>query len=110
MLECVGIPTLNSSLRCLKPLGRVVIVGNVTPGLARVNPGLLIMKEISILGSSGASRDDLATVLDLAAAGVLKPVLADVLPLHQAVHAQAICERGESMGRIVLDPSLRAKL
>lgn len=32
VLECVGIPTLNASIRSLKPGGRLVIVGNVTLG------------------------------------------------------------------------------
>ena len=54
-LELVGQPTFHSSLRCLNLLGKVVIIGNITTTPISVNPGLLILKELSIIGSSSAS-------------------------------------------------------
>jgi D-arabinose 1-dehydrogenase-like Zn-dependent alcohol dehydrogenase len=40
---------------------RLVIIGNVTAGKETINPGLLILKELKIFGSSGASRYSLFT-------------------------------------------------
>ncbi len=103
-LDLVGAPTLNASQRSLRIGGRVVLVGNVTAERVEINPGLLIMKEISIHGSSSASRGDLAEVLSWVAAGKLRPVVAGRLPLAEARAAQArLLEKGV-VGRLVLIP------
>jgi NADPH:quinone reductase-like Zn-dependent oxidoreductase len=59
-------------------------------------------KQISILGSTMGSRDDFATVMPLVFAGKLRAVIDRILPLAQAREAQAILERGENFGKIVL--------
>jgi acryloyl-coenzyme A reductase len=103
-LDLVGAPTLNASQRSLRIGGRVVLVGNVTAERVEVNPGLLIMKEIAIHGSSSASRRDLAEVLAWVAQGKLRPVVAARLPLAEARTAQArLLEKGV-VGRLVLIP------
>jgi D-arabinose 1-dehydrogenase-like Zn-dependent alcohol dehydrogenase len=103
-LELVGEPTLNASQRSLRIGGRVVLVGNVTAGRAEINPGLLIMREISLHGSASASRSDLAEVLSWAAAGRLRPVVAGKVSLSQARAAQTrLAEKGV-VGRLVLIP------
>ena len=40
-LENVGLPTFNSSLRSLKPGGRLVVIGNVQLGRVELNLGSL---------------------------------------------------------------------
>jgi len=104
-LELVGAPTFNASLRSLRPGGRLVIVGNVTQERIDVNPGYLIMREVEVSGSSGASRADLSEVFAWAAAGKLKPVVAARLPLEEARAAQEQLQRKGVIGRIVLVPS-----
>ena len=61
-LDCVGAPTLNSSLRSLRAMGRVVVIGNVTMERAEINAGMMILNELSAAGPSGCSRDDLPRV------------------------------------------------
>jgi D-arabinose 1-dehydrogenase-like Zn-dependent alcohol dehydrogenase len=104
-LELVGAPTFNSSLRALKPGGRLALVGNVTGERVEVNPGLLILRELSVLGASSASRAELAEVLAWAEAGRLRPVVAARLPLAEARAAQARVAAGDAVGRIVLCPT-----
>ncbi|MSP61188.1 MAG: zinc-binding dehydrogenase [Myxococcales bacterium] len=103
-LELVGEPTFNATLRSLRPGGRMVVVGNVTASRVEVTPGWLIMREAAILGSVSASRHDLADVLEWAARGRLKPVVAAVLPLAQARAAQGRVAAQDVIGRIVLVP------
>ena len=50
-------------------------------------------------------RDDLARLFALLAAGRLKPVIADRLPLEEAVIAHRMLERAEVQGRLVLTPN-----
>jgi acryloyl-coenzyme A reductase len=104
VLDCVGAPTLNASVRSLKPMGRVVVLGNVTIERAEVNPGLLILSELSLAGSSGCSTSDLTDVLGWVREGRLRPVLAATLPLGEATEAHRRLEAKAVTGRLVLVP------
>jgi len=103
-LELVGAPTFNASLRSLAMGGRLALVGNVTAGRLDVNPGYLIMKEMAVEGSAGATRAELAQVLAWAAEGKLKPIVAARLPLTEARAAQTRLIDKDVVGRIVLQP------
>ena len=50
-------------------------------------------------------RDDLARLFALLAAGRLKPVIADRLPLEEVVIAHRRLEQAEVQGRLVLTPN-----
>jgi D-arabinose 1-dehydrogenase-like Zn-dependent alcohol dehydrogenase len=104
VLECVGAPTLDSSIRSVRPMGRVVVVGNVTVEREPVNPGYLILQEVSISGSSSCTRADLARVLAWVSEGKLEPSLAEVLPLKDAAKAHRRLEDKGVVGRLVLLP------
>jgi D-arabinose 1-dehydrogenase-like Zn-dependent alcohol dehydrogenase len=103
-LELTGAPTWNASVRSVRRGGRVVLVGNVTTERVELNPGYAILNEIAILGSAGASRADLAQVLDRAARGELTPVMAGTLPLEKAEEAHARLKGKGVTGRLVLVP------
>ena len=104
VLDCVGEPTFNASLRSLRPMGRLVVVGNVTPDRVQLNAGFVILSELVIAGSAGCSRTDLLDVLAWVEDGRLRPVVADVLPLSEASEAHRRLEAREAAGRIVLRP------
>ena len=44
VMECVGSPTFDASLRSLRPGGRLVLVGNVDNSKASLPLGLVILK------------------------------------------------------------------
>jgi D-arabinose 1-dehydrogenase-like Zn-dependent alcohol dehydrogenase len=104
VLDCVGAPTLNASIRSVKPMGRVVVLGNVTIERAEVNPGLFILSEITLQGSSGCGAADLRDVLAWVESGRLRPVLAETLPLAAAPEAHRRLEAKAVTGRLVLLP------
>ena len=103
-LDCVGAPTLNASIRSVRPMGRVVIAGNVTTERFEVNPGYAILNEVSLLGSSGCTRADLLDVFRWTQQGTLKPVVAGVFSLAQAADAHRQLEGKAVTGRLVLRP------
>lgn len=104
VLDCVGAPTLNASMRSLDVRGRLVLVGNVTPERFELNAGYAILSELQLLGSAGSSRDDLQRILEWVCDGRLTPVLAQTLPLARAAEAHRLLEAGSVVGRIVLTP------
>jgi len=103
-LDLVGTPTLNASLRSLRMGGRLALVGNVSAERFELNPGFMIMREITLAGSLSASRAELAEVLGWVAAGRLRPIVAGRLPLAEARAAQARLVDKGVVGRLVLIP------
>ena len=106
VLEMTAALTLNESLRAVKRTGRVVIIGNVLVNPVSIVPGALISREISIIGANSSSRSDLQEAMDLISRGVVRPAIAQVIPLMEAAKAHALAEERRTMGRLVLDPML----
>ena len=101
-IECVGAPTFASTLRSVRAGGRVTVVGNVDPSAMGLGLGLLILKELNVLGSSHATPAELAEAVELVASGQLVPVISRTFPLEQAAEAHAFAEQATATGRIVL--------
>ncbi|MGH7029780.1 MAG: NADPH:quinone oxidoreductase family protein [Stellaceae bacterium] len=104
-------PTFEESLRCLAWSGRILILGFLggAPALARTN--YLLIKGVEAIGvrigGLNESRPDLAaantrTLLDLAAAGKLKPRVWRRYPLAQAGEAIAALIDRTVIGKAVL--------
>ena len=53
--DCVGPPTLHGSIRSLRPMGRVVVCGNVSVTRHEFNPGYFILTEVSVAGTSSCT-------------------------------------------------------
>ena len=101
-VECVGTPTIAATLRSIRSGGRVAVVGNVDPSTADLGLGLVILKELSILGSSHATPAELAEAVELVSSGRLAPVIARTFPLEQAAEAHAFAEHATATGRVIL--------
>lgn len=104
VLEITGAPQFATSLRVLAPRGRLVLIGNVRPETIPLDPGLTIVKELQIVGSSHATRDDLVEVINLVASGRIHPVIAQTFPLSEVAAAHAALEARNSAGRLVVVP------
>jgi D-arabinose 1-dehydrogenase-like Zn-dependent alcohol dehydrogenase len=104
-LDTVGAPTFPAALRSLRTGGRIVTVGNVVAEKVPLNLGYLITYGISIIGGSGATRKDMAAVLELHRAEPFFFPMARELPLSGAEEAQDLVRRGGLEGRVVLVPA-----
>jgi NADPH:quinone reductase-like Zn-dependent oxidoreductase len=103
VVEHIGADTWEKSVACLGRGGRLAICGATTGNEAQTNLWSLFAKELSLIGSYGGTRADLATVLGLVAAGKLKPVIHRTLPLENVAEAQRMLEERSSFGKIVID-------
>jgi acryloyl-coenzyme A reductase len=105
ILECVGSPTFNASLRCLRMGGRLVVVGNVDDKRAEVNLGYIVVNGIRILCGGAATHKDMDAFLDSYRQNPYAVSIAETLGLPQAEDAQQRLLRGGIQGRMVIVPS-----
>jgi acryloyl-coenzyme A reductase len=104
VLDCVGSPTFNSSLRSVRLGGGVGLVGNVSDSRVEVNMGRIVVGDVRICGSTGATRSDLAAVIALVEGSDIQFEIAREFPLHDAESAHAALRAGGVHGRLVLLP------
>ena len=104
-IEIVGSRTFAQTLRCMASGGRVVVVGNVDTGSVQLNPGLLIVKELEILGAYATTAAELDEALGLLCRGDLQAHVSAGLPLGEAARAHGLLEQKQVSGRLVLLPS-----
>jgi D-arabinose 1-dehydrogenase-like Zn-dependent alcohol dehydrogenase len=84
------------------------VVGNLETGTIDLNPGLVIVKELEILGAYATTQSELEAALNLTHEGLLSPFVTEVLPLEAAAEAHHRLENREVAGRLVLSPDLQA--
>lgn len=101
-LDCVGQPTFNASLRATHVGGGLAVVGNITDERAQVNLGYIVVNDIRVVGSTGATPRDLEALLALHARAPLTFHIEQRLPLEQADAGQRAVRAGNRRGRIVL--------
>jgi propanol-preferring alcohol dehydrogenase len=104
--ECVGGHAVSNVLKegiaCLKPGGRLVVVGYMYQQPLSVDTAELIYGQWSILGTRASSLQDLVAVVRLVESGRLKPVVSKRFPLERANEALEVLRESPPLGRIVL--------
>lgn len=103
VVDNVGEATWPSSLRALSPGGRLVTVGGTTGYGANVPVNLIFAKHLSIIGSTMGSQSDYETVMGLAFAGKLDPVVDSVYPLADYRTALAHMLGAGQFGKILVE-------
>ena len=104
ILELVGTKTFESSLKSLSRGGRMVIVGSHTGTELKASPQAMIANEWEIIGSRNVTKRELAEVVNLVAAGKVKPIVTGTYPLKEAEALHQKLRKQEIIGRVVLEP------
>ena len=115
VLEMVGGPTFEQSLRALAPFGRLVTYGMASrQETKRVDPGALLRHSTAVIGFwlAHCFRDPdryLRTAMDelltMVRGGDLRPIVGGTYPLTQARQAHEDIRARRTTGKLVLDPS-----
>jgi propanol-preferring alcohol dehydrogenase len=77
IVDFAGMNTTGPAIEAVKPGGRVVQIGAGTPA-AEIPIVLLVTKNVTLVGSLGAAKDDVAAVYDLLGRGELAPEITTV--------------------------------
>jgi alcohol dehydrogenase, propanol-preferring len=102
--ECVGTEeSMKEASAALGRRGRLVFIG-YSPDSFTVHPIQLVVFEQKVMGSVGATLNELYEAVDLVERGVVRTVVDRTFPLEQFESGLNALEDGELVGRAVLVP------
>jgi NADPH:quinone reductase-like Zn-dependent oxidoreductase len=104
VFEHVGGQFFQMGLDSLAKDGRLVICGGHSGEVVPFDIIPFFRSQKQIIGSFVYNRSEVEQVLELAARGVITPLVYKVFPLEQARDAMQTMERREHFGKIVLKP------
>ena len=112
ILDHIGARYLGQNLSSLAVGGRLVEIGVMGGAQAELNLGLMLLRRLSVIGSTLRSRsvEEKAAIVRAfrdrfghsLVAGRLRPVIYRVLPLAEAAEAHRLMKSGAHFGKIVL--------
>lgn len=103
VMETVGRATWSHSVRSLKPGGRLVISGTTSgPQLDDAELTRIFFLQLSVVGSTMGTRDELASLVSMLDATGARPLVDRVLPMEQAPEGFAAMIDGDVFGKVVL--------
>ncbi len=104
VVEIVGAPTINESIRALRPGGVLVLVGNVSgEPIVIERPALLVMRELAIRGTAAYSFEEYREAIDFASRGSLRAFYR-VYSLEEINRAYRDISSGKVVGRAIIAP------
>jgi NADPH2:quinone reductase len=113
VMDQVGGDVFDACLRCIRPCGRIAIVGFAGGKISPIKPTYLLNKQITVVGSPlGKIRRDwqevkdraMAALLEQYRAGRIRPLITETLPLAEWKTAFGRFKRREVTGKIVMVP------
>ncbi|CAB4748374.1 unannotated protein [freshwater metagenome] len=103
VMETVGRATWSHSIRALRPGGSIVISGTTSgPQLDDAELTRIFFLQLSVIGSTMGTRDELASLVSLLDATDARPLVDRTLPMEQAAEGFAAIVDGDVFGKIVL--------
>ena len=102
VMETVGEPTWDHSLKSLRQGGTLVVTGATGGHRAVTDLRRVFFLQQRIIGSTMGTRDELGRLVRLMAETGLRPVIDSVLPLEDAQTAFRRLQDGDVFGKVVL--------
>ncbi len=104
VVDHVGATTWRDSLRSLARGGRLVTCGATTGGTPETNVNRIFWNQLSVLGSTMATRGEVDDVLSLVWDGTFEPRIRETLPMSEAARGHELLENRQGFGKVVVIP------
>ncbi|HZS13514.1 MAG TPA: zinc-binding dehydrogenase [Candidatus Dormibacteraeota bacterium] len=105
VIETVGEPTWEFSLRAVRIDGTIVVAGATAGPNPPAQLHRIFWRHTRILGSTMGTRAELEKLVAMVAAGTLRPLIGATFPLERAADAFAALASGEREGKLVVTPA-----
>ena len=103
VIESVGAPTFDHSMKCSAPGARIVVCGATGGHQATVDLRRVFAMRLEILGSTMGTGPELAALLDLMVAKDIRPVIDSTYGFTAVADAFARLDSGEVFGKVAID-------
>jgi alcohol dehydrogenase len=104
VINFTGGDTWHPSLRCLKRGGRLLVCGATAGYDPKEDLRYIWSFELKVIGSNSFYDGDLQALMQLIAAGKMRPVIDKVLPLAEAREGLRLIQDREVIGKVVVAP------
>jgi NADPH:quinone reductase-like Zn-dependent oxidoreductase len=104
VINFTGGDTWAPSLKCVKRGGKILVCGATAGYDPKEDLRYVWSFELQIIGSNSFYDNDLSALMDMIAAGEIKPVIDEVVPLEGAVEGLRKIENREVIGKVVVTP------
>ena len=104
VVNFTGGDTWAPTLRCVKRGGSILVCGATAGYDPKEDLRYVWSFELKIIGSNSFYDENLTALMDLIAAGRMKPVIDEVLPLEKAVDGLRLIENRQVFGKVVITP------
>ena len=104
VVDSVGEQTFPTSIKLLKPGGRLVTCGATTGPKTSLDIRPVFWKQLSIMGSTMSNQAEFRAVMDLVLQKKLTPVIDRVFPLAELQDAERYLETASQFGKVLIEP------
>jgi NADPH:quinone reductase-like Zn-dependent oxidoreductase len=104
VIETVGEPTWELSVRSLRPGGAVVVAGATGGDRPPLQLRRIFWRQLAILGSTMGTRAELGRLVQFCLHSGVRPLIDRTFPLSRAAEAFAALAAGERRGKLVILP------
>jgi alcohol dehydrogenase len=104
VINFTGGDTWAPTLRCVKRGGKILVCGATAGYDPKEDLRYIWSFELKVIGSNSFYDENLNALMELIAAGKMKPVIDEVLPLERAVEGLRLIENREVFGKVVVTP------
>jgi NADPH:quinone reductase-like Zn-dependent oxidoreductase len=103
VIDSVGAATFSTSLRLLRPGGRLVVCGATTGPTTELDIRQVFWRQARVLGSSMSNQTEFRDVMKLVFEGKLDPVIDRSFSLDEVPDAEAYLIQADQFGKIVIN-------
>jgi NADPH:quinone reductase-like Zn-dependent oxidoreductase len=102
VVDSVGAGTWSTNLNVVRKGGRIVLCGITTGPEATTDLRALYWNQLTIMGSTMGSNEDVHQMLRVVETSKMKPIIDSIKPLKEIRNAMDRMEAGEQFGKIVV--------
>jgi NADPH:quinone reductase-like Zn-dependent oxidoreductase len=102
-IDSIGGETFNALVQLAKPGSRIVIFGSTQGPVPKMMTISLALKNLDVFGTAMGNAQEFGDMLEFYEKHNLHPVINETFSLEEATAAQQRMEKGEGIGKIVLE-------